>query len=97
MSLIVETKTTHYVSDAHLERYLSEKIGVDCKVIESHNDTDYAVTVKKKDIPSYDQETVDNFLEDGYISMENGYDAVLTHAANMGWIEEGNYVIRVSW
>ena len=95
--LIMVTKTTHYVDGSHLERYLSAKTGLNCQVIESSNDTDYSVTVKKEKIPSYDQEALDEFLQNGYISMDYGYDTIFTHAANMDWIEEGNYVIRVSW
>jgi hypothetical protein len=29
--------------------------------------------------------------------MELGYHVFLTHCANEGWIEEGDYVITVSW
>lgn len=97
MQLNKETKVTHYVDSFDLAAYLGEKIGRYLEFIESPNDTDYKITIKKGEIDKWDKETVSNALNQGWVSMEYGYRAFLTHCANEGWLEEGDYVITVSW
>lgn len=96
-TLTIQTKATTHIDAFELARYLSAKIGKSVQIIESPNDTNYVAKVKKGEIEDYDQEYVEDFLDAGYISMDMGYEVVLCYAANQGWIEEGDYVIRVSW
>lgn len=97
VELIKETKTTHYVDYSNMENYLSEKIGRRVEIIESANDTDYHLSLKKEKIEDYDKETIDDFLKTGYIGMDYEYHTIFTHCVNEGWLEEGDYVLRVSW
>lgn len=96
--LIKETKITHHVWYPHLEMYLSEKVGKRIEIIDSPNDTDYHVLVRAKtEFDKWDQKYINELLEDGYISMECGYRTILDYCAGQGWLEEGDYIITVSW
>lgn len=91
------TKSTHYVDYFDMQNYLTEKLGKRVEIIESPNDTDYSIDIEKGDIYEYDQDTIDEFIENGYIYMDYGYHTIFKYLCNQGIIEEGNYVIRVSW
>lgn len=97
MELKKTTKITHYVDAFDLARYLGEKMGRKIEFIDSPNDTDYSVKIEKGEIDKWDQEHIGNAIENGWVSLEYGYHAFLTYCANEGWLEEGDYVIRVSW
>lgn len=97
MELKITTKVTNYVDAYDLARYLSHKIGRSIEFIDSPNDTDYSVSIEKEEIDEYDMEQVNNMLEEGWISLDYGYHACLNHCANEGWLEEGDYVITMSW
>lgn len=102
MSLKMQTKTSHYVRDSDLERFLTEKLGKDVELVGSSNDTLHTLSVKKSD-PSnpmykWDQDAVASFLADGVIDFQSyGAKPAMQYAVDQGWIEEGEYVIRVSW
>lgn len=95
--LRTKIKQTIYVSHFDLQDFLSEKIGKSVEVIDSNNDTDYSISVKKEEIDDSDMDSVNTFLEKGYISMEYDYHAIFRYCANQGWIDEGDYVLEVSW
>src|SRR6218665_1220275 len=97
MELKKRTKTVHFVDAHDLAKYLGEKIGRSVDILDTPNDTDYSTQIEKGQIDDYDKKSVDNFLKKGWISMDYGYNAVFTHCANEGWIEEGEYVIQVCW
>lgn len=97
MHLKVTEKLTTYVDAFDLSRYLSEKIGRSVEIGDSSNDTDYSVRIEKGDIAEYDMETINGFLSSGWISMQYGYHAIMTYCANKDWLNEGDYVIQVSW
>lgn len=97
MELKYHTLTAKYVDSFELARYLSEKTGKNVEFIETPNDTDYSVEIKKGEVRDYDKGNIDDFLNKGYISFEYGYRAVLNYCADQGWLEEGDYVIGVSW
>lgn len=97
MELQKTTKATHYVDAYHLARYLGEKMGRSFEFIDSSNDTDYTVKIEKGEIDKWDEETINNGLYRGWVSMDYGYHSFFMHCANEGWLEEGDYVIRVSW
>jgi hypothetical protein len=93
----MEIRVTSYVNAFDLALYLSKKIGKSVEVGDTNNYSDYAVLVQRKELDQWDQNVLDEFLSTGWLSMERSRRVVMTYAANMGWIEEGNYVIRVSW
>lgn len=97
MELKHTVKSTIYVDYYDLSSYLSERIGRDVEIVDSGNDSDYSVTIVKEEIDDYDMKEVNKFLEKGWISMEYGYHAILTYCANQGWLDEGDYIIQVSW
>lgn len=97
MELKKKSKVAHYVDAFDLAEYISEKIGRKFEFIDSPNDRDYIINIKKGEIDKWYKETISNALNQGWVSMEYGYRAFLTHCANEGWLEEGDYVITVSW
>lgn len=97
MELKKITKTTHYVDSYDLAKYLSTKFPHEVEFIDTHNDSDFKITIKKGDMDKYDWESAKTFLTTGVISMEIGYNAVFLYIANEGWLEEGNYIIEFSW
>lgn len=97
MELKKVTKTTHYVDSFDLADFIGEKIGRSVEIIDTPNDTDYSATVKKEELDDWDMKSVSLLKDKGYISMEYGFHQIMTYCANQNWIEEGNYVIKVSW
>lgn len=97
MELKHTVKTTIYVDYFDLARYLSDKIGRDVEIGDSNNDTDYSVALERGELSDWDMNYVNAFLNKGWISMELGYRAVLNYCVNQGWLDEGDYVIEVSW
>lgn len=95
--LKMEVQTTNFVDAFDLALYLSKKIGKSVEVGDADNHSDYTVSVKRENLDQWDQKALDEFLNTGWLSMGRNRRIVMTHAANEGWIEEGNYVIRVSW
>jgi hypothetical protein len=97
MELKVVTKTTKYVDSFDLTEYLGSKIGRSVEFVDTRNDTDYSLSLTKEEILNYDKRYIDHFLNVGWISLDHGYHAVLTYCVNKGWLDEGDYVIQVSW
>lgn len=97
MELKITTKTTHYVDAYDLANYIGSKIGRPVEFVDSPNDTDYSVSIEKEEIDDFDMKSVSNMIEKGWISLDYGYHACLVHCANEGWLEEGDYVITMSW
>lgn len=91
------TKVTHYVDVFDLADYLSKKIGRSIEFIDTANDSSHSIKIEKSEIDDYDRKVIDDMISKGYISLYYGYHAALTYCANMEWLDEGDYVIEVSW
>jgi len=101
-TLIMTTKTTHYVDYADLEAFLTEKLGKEVEIIGSPNDTDYSVDVELPDPANaehkWDEEERQKFANTGLIDLErSSLHLPLSYAVQQGWIEPGAYIVRVSW
>lgn len=104
--LNVKTKTTHHI-DWLTYSWVRDKglVGLDeiCadvygKRIElgSDNDTDHSFDVEKEELADYDQETIDEIIQSGFVEDYN-LGIVLTDLCNRDAIDPGSYVITVSW
>jgi hypothetical protein len=111
--LQMETKTTHFLNwltYSHMEgaglgeflAQVSECPNREVELLESPNDSDYSTSVSKKDIEEdsiymkWDHDEVTKKINSGGIEhyyMHKIFCWLLFH----GHIEEGNYVVRMSW
>lgn len=97
MQLKLKTRVTYYVDAFDLAEYISHKAGRGIEFIDTRNDTDYSRKIVKEELDDWGMKDVDNMLNHGWISCETTLRNCLTHCANQGWLEEGDYVIQVSW
>ena len=106
MKLGIDTKTTHHIDwltyswvrekgecglDLICEQVYGKKIDIG-----SNNDTDCAVDLKKEELPDYDVESLVDIVETGFFE-DYQLQLVMTDLCNKGHIEEGSYVVTVSW
>jgi len=87
-------KVTHRVVDySDLEDFINEHYKSDYEIIaanEWNNYTCYSVNVEKKEFDEYEKDKLADFSE-------CGIRIILLDLCNKGLIEEGDYLIKVSW
>lgn len=92
------TKTVINVNYSDLNKFITEVYGKDFEFavdVESSNDVSHSYTVKKEELTEWNRKHIDNFIATGrygYITR-----SLLIDMANKGLIEEGDYIVDVSW
>ena len=82
-----------------LERFIRDHYEVDYEIVEDNewnNDSSYNETVSKGEIDSYYKKRFEDWKE-GFYSGSYMLRHILKDLCNKGEIEEGNYLIKVSW
>lgn len=94
----VTTKVTHYVDYYDLEKAVTEfyKLPKRFDILESPNDTDYAIEVKAEPLDEFEVEDLAEMKESSSIACYQMY-LPLQDMCLAGAIPAGSYVVRVSW
>lgn len=106
-TLAAQVKTTYHVdwlTYAHtikagmvgLEGIVAQAYGHEMEMLESDNDTDYSVSVRKEKFDDYDQERLAKYIKSKHFPCDS-LRLILTDLANKDIIPEGQYVITMSW
>ena len=80
------------------ERIVNDIYGVNYEFVadqEAHNDTSYEYDVHKRKFSEWENNSLDKFKKEGKYSYMAG--TILDDLCDKGVIEEGHYIIRVSW
>lgn len=64
--------------------------------MESSNDTDYSIDVKKKDLDEWDKPRLARFIANGFFG-EHDLGLVMQDLCNRDILPPGKYIVRVSW
>lgn len=106
LTLGIETKTTHHIDwltyswardkghcglDELCEQVYGKKLDMG-----SNNDTDYSVNIKREIMADYDTDNLIDIIKSGFFE-EYQLHLVMTDLCNNGYIEEGSYVVTMSW
>jgi hypothetical protein len=87
-------KITHRVVDySDLEDFINEHYKSDYEIVaanEWNNDTSYSINVEKEEFTEYEEEKLRDF---NFCTIR----IILLDLCNKGLIEEGDYLIKVSW
>lgn len=105
--LSASVKTTYHVdwlTYAHtrnagmlgLEDIVANAYGHEMEMLESPNDTDYSITVKKENLSDYEKKDLADHLKAKCFPCYS-LNLILTDLANKNVIPEGHYVITMSW
>lgn len=98
MKLKAKKKTIFEVDYKDLERLIKEEFGHDFSIPadeEVGNDTSISKNIQKEELAKYDKDRLTEFLHIGRYGP--CLQVLMTDMANRDVIEEGDYVIRVSW
>lgn len=91
--------STRFVDSYDLSEYLAKKISRSVDIVGTNNGSEYTADVRiQESFDKYEQEDIDLFINKGILDFEySGWYNALDYCANQGWLEEGKYVIEVSW
>jgi len=98
MSLECEKVVVYKVDYNQIEKLIREFCGQWFSIPhdqESSNDSTINLTVKKDELNEWEEQSVTDFIETG----EHTFllQSFMTYLCNIGYVNEGNYVIDVSW
>lgn len=91
----VDKKLTFHINDFRMEDITNLVYGKRIPILESPNDTSHKYTVTKQ-LDEYDQETLDKAIRRGGLECWQ-YDVILKDLCAKGYIDPGEYFLRVSW
>jgi hypothetical protein len=102
--LEAEIKMTYHVNwfitydktKKSLEQIFELAYGKPMEMLESPNDTDYSLNIKKEEICDYDQRILNENIARGHFTCWH-LGTMLTDLVNKNIIPQGNYVVNVSW
>lgn len=88
-----------------LEEYLSEKLGKPVEGIDSSNDTTYEFSVKPRGPEDfkydYQRQDFERMMGGKVVTVSFAWNPsvsiLLDYACKQGWIEEGVYIVSISW
>lgn len=91
----VETKKTFHIDAFDMEDITESVYGVRIEMLESPNDTTHEYSVDAN-LDNYDQEKLDNAIKNGHMA-HYLYGVILSDLCKKGYIEAGEYFLRMSW